>query len=82
MALIKCSECGERVSTKAHTCPHCGKPMTIAIGSIILGVAITLLLTFLLMLCATISPVAVGIVVSFIVLLFVVMGIIFFAKRI
>lgn len=24
MALIKCKECNEAVSDKAHTCPHCG----------------------------------------------------------
>lgn len=24
MALIKCKECGEQMSSKAHTCPHCG----------------------------------------------------------
>lgn len=26
MALTKCSECGQQVSTKARTCPHCGAP--------------------------------------------------------
>ncbi len=26
MSLIKCSECGQDVSTEALTCPHCGKP--------------------------------------------------------
>ena len=26
MALIKCKECGEQVSTKADACPHCGAP--------------------------------------------------------
>ena len=25
--LINCSECGGRVSDKAHTCPHCGNPL-------------------------------------------------------
>lgn len=25
--LIKCSECGEQISDKAQTCPHCGAPM-------------------------------------------------------
>ena len=24
MSMIKCPECGERVSTMAGTCPHCG----------------------------------------------------------
>lgn len=27
MALIKCSECGKEVSTKAEKCPHCGAPV-------------------------------------------------------
>lgn len=26
MALIKCRECGKRLSTEAATCPHCGAP--------------------------------------------------------
>jgi RNA polymerase subunit RPABC4/transcription elongation factor Spt4 len=28
MALIKCIECGQEVSTEAKMCPHCGKPKT------------------------------------------------------
>jgi len=27
MALINCSECGEKVSNKAQSCPHCGNPL-------------------------------------------------------
>lgn len=27
MALIKCPECGQDVSTAAETCPHCGYPL-------------------------------------------------------
>lgn len=27
MALIKCSECGKEVSSKARACPHCGAPI-------------------------------------------------------
>ena len=27
MALIKCSECGKEISSKASSCPHCGNPM-------------------------------------------------------
>ncbi|MDD4989590.1 MAG: hypothetical protein PHV42_04170, partial [Candidatus Pacebacteria bacterium] len=26
MALIKCTECGQDISTEAPVCPHCGKP--------------------------------------------------------
>lgn len=26
MAIIKCTECGQEVSTEAEVCPHCGKP--------------------------------------------------------
>jgi DNA-directed RNA polymerase subunit RPC12/RpoP len=28
MALVKCKECGQEVSTSAGTCPHCGKKRT------------------------------------------------------
>ena len=28
MALIKCPECGNQISDKAITCPHCGYPIT------------------------------------------------------
>ena len=27
MALIKCSECGKEISSKAKSCPNCGNPM-------------------------------------------------------
>ena len=30
MALIKCSECGQRISNKALTCPNCGSPTELA----------------------------------------------------
>lgn len=26
MALVKCDECGQQVSTSARACPHCGAP--------------------------------------------------------
>ncbi len=26
MALIKCEECGAKISDKAGACPHCGNP--------------------------------------------------------
>ena len=28
MALIECSECKEKISSKAHACPKCGNPLT------------------------------------------------------
>ncbi len=31
MALIKCSECGKEVSTKATACPHCGCPAAVTL---------------------------------------------------
>lgn len=27
MALIKCKECGQKISNKAKKCPHCGVPL-------------------------------------------------------
>jgi hypothetical protein len=27
MALTKCEECGQTISTQAYTCPHCGAPL-------------------------------------------------------
>jgi DNA-directed RNA polymerase subunit RPC12/RpoP len=30
MALMKCSECGKDVSSKAAACPHCGAPVAVA----------------------------------------------------
>ena len=32
MALLKCRECGQEVSTEAFTCPHCGAPRPGDIG--------------------------------------------------
>lgn len=29
MALIKCSECGKEVSSKAQSCPNCGNPISL-----------------------------------------------------
>ena len=31
MALIKCFDCGMKVSTNAKTCPHCGCPVAYSI---------------------------------------------------
>ena len=31
MALIKCSECGESISSSAKTCPHCGVKINLQI---------------------------------------------------
>lgn len=38
MALIKCSECGGQVSSRAVRCPHCGAP-TVGSSPLALGVA-------------------------------------------
>lgn len=29
MALMKCDECGKKVSDKAKNCPHCGAPVEV-----------------------------------------------------
>ena len=42
MALIKCSECGGQVSSRAVKCPHCGAP-TMSSTPIALGVIAGLL---------------------------------------
>ncbi len=47
MALIKCTECGTPVSTKANACPKCGaslKDKTSRLGCIGKGILILLLL--------------------------------------
>ena len=41
MALIKCPECGNNVSTKAVACPHCGAPIASAGERIAAGAPIT-----------------------------------------
>ena len=41
MALIKCSECGNSVSDKAVTCPHCGAPISRAKETAAAGQALT-----------------------------------------
>lgn len=44
MALINCKECGNQISNKAKSCPHCGntkpEPTKIGCGTIILGLFI------------------------------------------
>lgn len=37
MALIKCKECGAKVSTKAKTCPQCGAKLKKGTSKLILG---------------------------------------------
>ena len=37
MALIKCKECGEKISKKAEACPHCGNPLKKKSGSTQIG---------------------------------------------
>ena len=51
MALEKCSECGQAVSTRARACPHCGAPapscgrrqrMGLALAALVTGVSVAL----------------------------------------
>jgi hypothetical protein len=42
MALRKCRDCGNRVSTKAKTCPNCGAPAAAHVGRA--GVAVVALI--------------------------------------
>ena len=43
MALIKCKECGQQVSTDAKTCPHCGtRSVTSSKLSMLLGILVLL----------------------------------------
>lgn len=53
MALIKCKECGEKVSNKADICPKCGAPFKLRVKGpsgcmmiLIIFVAIIALITF------------------------------------
>ncbi|HIJ53679.1 MAG TPA: hypothetical protein HPP66_11070 [Planctomycetes bacterium] len=32
MALKKCKECGQEISTKSERCPHCGAPTARGVG--------------------------------------------------
>lgn len=40
MALVKCSECGEEISSTAQKCPHCGvapkNAMNVTLGLIVI----------------------------------------------
>ncbi len=54
MALIKCKECGEKVSNKADACPKCGAPFRLRVKGpsgcmmlIIVFVSIIALIIFL-----------------------------------
>jgi hypothetical protein len=42
MAMIKCTECGQPVSTRARACPHCGAPPPTAASArlVLLGSAV------------------------------------------
>lgn len=44
MALIKCHECKNSVSSKAPTCPHCG--YKIAMGSASKGIILAMIIVF------------------------------------
>ena len=45
MALTRCTDCGQPVSTHAHACPHCGAPPPGALRHTAWGVAVTAALT-------------------------------------
>lgn len=49
MALIKCEECGKKISDKAFTCPYCGyrKPITLNKKYLYIFVFITIIITIL-----------------------------------
>jgi uncharacterized OB-fold protein len=49
MALTKCAECGQPVSTRARACPHCGAPppgegRRLAIGAAVVALSIGVVL--------------------------------------
>jgi len=43
MALIKCSECGNPISTNADPCPQCGHKKPFQLGWHLRGIALTVL---------------------------------------
>lgn len=55
MALVECNECGNQVSDKAITCPHCGVQFTSSEGVkiangvgwvLLIGIVLLVLLSF------------------------------------
>ncbi len=54
MALIKCKECGEKVSTKAKNCPACGAPIKKSSGCALI---LLLLVGFFVMMCIGLTQV-------------------------
>ncbi len=47
MALIKCTECGNKISKEAESCPQCGAPRMKKAKPSILGVILVLLGLFI-----------------------------------
>lgn len=47
MALIKCKECGNRISKEAESCPQCGAPRKKKAKLSILGIFLVLLGLFI-----------------------------------
>lgn len=45
MALRRCPECDQEISTRASTCPHCGKRFT-TLTSVVVGTALGLLIVY------------------------------------
>jgi len=48
MALIKCKECGNKISKEAKSCPQCGAPRNKAAKLSVLGAVLVLLGLFVL----------------------------------
>jgi len=57
MALKKCKECGNEVSSKAKTCPKCGAPVKKEIGC---GTGLIIILAFLIIIPAIIGSLSSG----------------------
>ena len=49
MAIKRCQECGEKVSSSAKTCPHCGKKHPVKKSLSLLGMIIILLFVMLIL---------------------------------
>lgn len=54
MAMTKCKECGQEVSTKATTCPNCGvKNPGVNSGDILKGIGVLIVIGLFVSMCST-----------------------------